>query len=103
MLSPDLFNYYINDLVDRMREEGFESFLYADDLAAIVQGVAQARRLVKVVENWGKQNYLALNKAKCGIMFLTTSRTTRTQKELCRGEIEEIPIVDRYKYLGVTL
>jgi hypothetical protein len=46
VLSPDLFNRYINDLAELLNREGYAAFYYADDLAVIVHGKARVRMLV---------------------------------------------------------
>jgi hypothetical protein len=71
VLSPDLFNRYINDLAERLIREGYAAFYYADDLAVIVYGKARVRTLIQLIESWCKTNFMAINKAKCGAMFLT--------------------------------
>jgi hypothetical protein len=70
VLSPELFNRYINDLVERLVRENFNCFYYADDLAVLVHGEVRIQRLVKSIENWCATNYMALNKQKCCIMCL---------------------------------
>ena len=45
---------------------------------------------------------MALNKSKCGIMFLG-GKNQLTVKETETGFIEELPLIDSYKYLGVYL
>ena len=70
MLSPDLFNRYINDLAERLVREGFAYLYYADDLAVIVHGKARVRLLVELIESWCRVNFMPINKAKCGAMFL---------------------------------
>jgi hypothetical protein len=46
VLSPDLFNRYINDLAERLSREEYAAFYYADDLAVIVHGKARVRMLI---------------------------------------------------------
>ncbi len=45
---------------------------------------------------------MEINKSKCGIMFLS-GQIDLPRKEKIRANIEGIPIVQHYKYLGIIL
>jgi hypothetical protein len=64
--------------------------------------IADVQRLIKSVENWCTRSYMALNKTKCGAMFLAGQSTLSAWK-LCEKNIAGVPIVATYKYLGVHL
>ncbi len=71
VLSPDLFNHYINDLGKRLTRDGYAAFYYADDLAVVVHGKARVRMLIELlIEAWCFKNFMSINKSKCGAMFL---------------------------------
>jgi hypothetical protein len=70
VLSPELFNRYINDLAERLVRDKFNCFYYADDLAVLVHGETRVHQLVKSIESWCTVNFMALNKQKCGVMCL---------------------------------
>jgi hypothetical protein len=46
---------------------------------------------------------MCLNKQKCGILFLSQTRCNLINWELELKEVDNIPIVSNYKYLGVTI
>ena len=45
---------------------------------------------------------MALNKQKCGILQLSNRGNTFTKQEKELANIEGIPFVKQYKYLGIT-
>jgi hypothetical protein len=102
VLSPDLFNRYIDDLASNLVREGFASYYYADDLAVLVHGKSQAQKLIEIIERWCRINFMALNKAKCGIMFLS-GQSQLSAEETQLKHISGVPLVAQYKYLGVFL
>ena len=69
ILSPHLFNLYIDDLamtlVNRLH---LKAYLYADDLGILINGKIELKKTLKAVENRAKGNKMMLNKKKCGIM-----------------------------------
>ena len=81
MLSPDLFNRYVDDLAEELENDGFSAFFYADDLAVIVHGELRLKRTVTLVQNCCNRNHMSLNKAKCGAMFLCPGISTLTADE----------------------
>ena len=103
VLSPDLFNRYVDDLAERLKNKGFEAFFYADDLAIITFGELGARQVITVVTQWCNLNHMQLNKDKCGVMFLSTGHSTLNNWEIRQKTVADVPIVATYKYLGVHL
>ncbi len=85
-----------------MTRDGYAAFYYADDLAVIVHGKARVRMLIELIETWCHTNFMAINKAKCGAMFLA-GHALLSEKEKLLGNIEGVPLVASYKYLGVHL
>ena len=58
-----------NDLIQRLDEEGFEVFAYADDLAIIGKKSNQLEKAIKIVEEWSETNEMMINRKKSGILF----------------------------------
>ncbi len=54
VLSPELFNRYINDLAERLVRDKFNCFYYADDLAVLVHGQLYG------IESWCTVKFMAL-------------------------------------------
>ena len=61
-----LFAYYIDELA-QIIGGAFHTFYFADDLATICMGLRQVKKVIAIVEEWGKKNFMVLNKKKCGI------------------------------------
>ena len=96
MLSPDLFNIYINDLIEQLEEAGLDPLAYADDLAAVCDGEENLYKAMDIIEKWAGQNDIEVNKKKSGILVIQNQRST---VDNYRG----YPVKNWYKYLGVRL
>ena len=68
ILSPMLFNRYVDDLITDLCEK-FQTYAYADDISVLCENMIETKRAIRYIEKWGKKNELNLNKKKCGIMF----------------------------------
>ena len=93
---------YINDLIGLLGREGFKCYFYADDFAVLTHGEQEIIRLAKLVDDWCRDNLMSINKNKCGILFIA-GRNSFSKFETTKKKIADIPIVDSYKYLGITL
>ena len=56
--------------------------------------------ILKKLFDWCKKNFIEVNLSKCGLMELRADRSTTQTVE---GNIMGIPVVHKYKYLGVIL
>ncbi len=63
-----------------LARDGFASYYYAVDLVVLVHGKAKAQKLDELIERWCCINFMALNKAKCGVMFLSGLAALSTEK-----------------------
>ena len=95
LLSPILFNIYINDLIIKLNENSYEVLAYADDLAIIVEGRNSLSNIFNILEKWSKLNGIKVNKNKSGIMVIKG-----IEEEI---EIEGYPVITEYKYLGIMI
>lgn len=102
VLSPFLFNTYINDLSQSLKNINAKFYLYADDLAVLVHGQKKANDVITSVLQWCKKNKMQINAKKCGVMFLGGTRKL-TVAEKAQKTLMDIPIVNCYKYLGVNI
>ena len=96
LISPLLFNIYIDDLICDLSEVGYIVLAYADDLATINRDDLQLLRVVNVTERWSRANMVKINYKKSGIMYLG----------VCVTEVKVLfnfPVVEKYTYLGVTI
>jgi hypothetical protein len=96
ILSPWLFNIYIDDLITELKQYTFEVLGYADDLALICQSPKELEDAMNVLEKWSEENEIAINKKKSGILIID-------QDAGGRFEIRGYPIKLTYKYLGIKL
>ena len=99
VLSPILFNLFINDLIMEFEISGIMVRAYADDIAWVCNSVSQTRTAIEIMSKWAKQNKMTVNSNKSGIIRIL----------LRKGGVKQIsnwlkiPEVRCYKYLGVTI
>jgi len=100
LISPILYDWYVNDLVRALSVEfGQDStYAYADDIAVLCLGNSEVRKALSATESWAASNGAQINKRKCGLLRITKRETPIGIKEL-----EGIPILHEYKYLGLPL
>lgn len=69
ILSPILFNVYINDLIEKVEKiKGTEIYCYADDMVVIGDTRRLFEQAIKKIESWCKKNKMGLNKDKSQIL-----------------------------------
>ena len=95
LISPILFNLYIKVLLKKLANETYETLAYADDLCILAEGYNQLVNTIKIIDNWTKVNWINVNKKKSGIMVVKGNEE--------RNEIDDYPIINEYKYLGITI
>ena len=96
ILSPLLFNVYIDDLVRNLDKTSFEVLAYADDIAVICKDRDQLDQAIATLSLWSKNNHISINKKKSGILVVHKDQSRWVQ-------YMGYPIVKCYKYLGVTV
>ena len=98
LLSPDLFNWYINDLASELNTGSSQGLpnclLFADDILLQTDSIEHGQQMLDHTQAWCVANEMAVNIAKCG----TFSREAAFQVD---GK--PIPVVSSYKYLGVPM
>jgi hypothetical protein len=110
ILSPKLFNIFINDIPlifdescepPKLGDEKINCLMYADDLVMFSESAIGIQnclnRLKEYTVKWG----LEINKKKTKVMIFQKSGT-RPKLNFKFGDIP-IDVTDRYKYLGTTL
>lgn len=126
ILSPALFDIYIEDLAEEISlktELSFEDILfYADDILILCQSPTQIKKCIEIIEKWSELNGMELNKKKSAILPLSsrmakdipfmklekcidsvTQKVTHQEWTPALNEINGIPVVNKYKYLGTYL
>ena len=96
LISPMLFDLYINDLINELDKNSFEVLAYADDLCVLCDGRNQLINVLKIIDKWTELNDIKVNKSKSGIMILKNN----IEKN---DNIDGYPIINEYKYLGIII
>lgn len=124
ILSPALFNIFIEDLAIEISEKlGLDLgdiLKYADDILILCDTIGRTAECIKIIEEWSVRNGMTLNKNKSGIVVFAERsahsvplyrKATEKEKEEgeennwipARKEIQGVPLVSKYKYLGTYL
>lgn len=110
-LSPLLFNLVMNsclDTIDGVTVPGLNQqvpgLLLADDAAIFAENHVQMATNLRKLGEWASKWKMKIGHSKCGLMVLHNPRAHETAKT--RDWIIQdnpIPVVDSYKYLGVSI
>ena len=80
IISPALFNIFIEDLGKELQEKADlnikDILMYADDIMTVCASQTQLTKAIKVIEDWSRRNGMILNKKKSGIMVFASRRAT---------------------------
>lgn len=107
-LSPTLFNVYINDLADSLREIGFP-IIYADDCSVIITAnsfqnlIGKCQLATSTMATWCQKNGLKLNTDKTYAIQFTTKNKSINCSPLIWTEGGSIQSVDGVRFLGITV
>ena len=109
VLSPILFNFYINDLLCILNQNNIVNLAYADDLV-IKFSSEKLNFIIDLVENWSVLNNMKINKAKSAILTVKMGKNYKkfllnfpNAKDINQGNsfYRGYPVVRSYKYLGI--
>ena len=114
-LSPILFILFINDLLDYLpegvdipgvqNEERCSALLFADDIAGLAENTDQVKAFLDGIARWSADWKMPIGAPKCGVMMVGGSE--EEQEEFAQQSFsvddQEIPVVRRYKYLGIWI
>ena len=108
ILSPLLFNFYIDSILNEMKKlkvgcrldfEMCNAFAYADDVVLLGPSYSSVQLMLKVIDNAFKEVDLLLNINKCKtLIFHSRKRSAYPPLRVEGGEIE---YVETFKYLGI--
>ena len=111
MLSPLLFNLFINNLVENIKslnigidigEEKVSLLLYADDLVLLSENENDMQILLDTLSAWCRDNKLQVNENKSNIIHFRTPSVQRTSfKFSCCEKV--LSVTNQYNYLGLLL
>ena len=111
VLSPTLFNLYINDLAKTIKDSNIgiqlndlnvSTLIYADDLVLISENESNLQKMIDIIKDWCSKWRLVVNVGKTKIIHFRTLRNNRTDFEFTYGN-EKLEITNSYVYLGIML
>ena len=110
-LSPLLFNLIINDLALRIKalgegmmadEDLISILLYADDIDLISDIADDLQLKLNCLNGWCSTNGMTVNASKLNVVHFRPNSAPRINNHFVCGA-QELLIMDRYIYLGITL
>ena len=107
--SPDLFNVYINVMLNQQSwlkvpglSEKVKGLHFADDTVVFGESKEELEQNLKKILDWCKINCMEINVSKCGFMKFSNQQTGNDGIEiLYNGEV--VPRAKNYEYLGINL
>ena len=111
VLSPTLFNLYINDLAKEIKESqlgidldnlNLSILLYADDMAIISDTEEKLQKMLDIMYDWCNKWRIKINCNKTNVVHFRPASKVRTNSEFHIGS-NRLQLVEKYKYLGVVL
>ena len=112
ILSPYLFNVYVDDLNIKLNEtkvgcyvsnRPVNNFSYADDLALIAPSATALNQLLKTCELFARENYIIFSTTKSVCMSILPKCSTVTRLPSIYLENSKLTYVENFNYLGHTI
>ena len=112
ILSPHLFNVYVDDLSNQLNKMNIgcvmgntiiNHLMYADDIVLISPSSAGLKSLLNICEKFGEQNDILFNASKSAIMVFKSKTMPSFNIPHFNLNENNIEIVDNFKYLGHIL
>lgn len=109
LLSPLLFDLYVNDLAFELKNTGggvnvgnekICTLMYADDVVIIGDSEADLQNMLQVVNNWCMKWQMVLNQSKTNVVHFRSPSRPKTGFKFSCGDVD-IDITTKYKYLGL--
>ena len=104
--SPQLFNIYIDDLIDKLDSipvpglpNGLRGLLFADDTVITAESSEELTLKLELIKNWMDENSMEINPQKCGVMKISCNNVPPSCT--IKYSDETIQNVKAYTYLGV--
>ena len=101
VLSPYLFNIYVDDLITRLNAQSSVPvcLFYADDGLLLTESFQEAQKLLDQVIEWSGANKQRLKIDKCAVV----SSLPAQQDQEIKIEGECLPRLEEYRYLGFPM
>ncbi len=109
LLSPLLFNIYMNDLSEEIKAMNsgvniddviIAILMFADDIALIVENEGDLQKMMDKLNSWEKWK-IVRNEKKTQVMHFRPS-CIKCRKHIFTCGRAEIQVVDKYRYLGLV-
>ena len=109
ILSPDLFSFYMHDLIELLKKSGFGCYViqvciscifFADDVVLLSPSRHGLQRLLDICVDYCRKFCLDFNAKKSKVMVIGKGRDT----DFFPLSLHNLPLefVSEYRYLGVT-
>ena len=111
LLSPILFNLYINDLVTTIKQscsglsiggENVCTLMYADDLVLLAKNENDLQSMLDALSSWCEQWQISINSDKSEVVHFRSKGRTRSSFVFKVGE-SHLKTVSKYRYLGLFI
>ena len=112
ILSPALFNVYVNDLSEALLSSNtgcningqcINHILYADDTVIMAPSPHSLQNLLNVCDNYAQDNDIKYNEKKTVMMCFKPSGMNNLNIPIFTLNGKILKFVNEYKYLGVTI
>ncbi|KAJ0183170.1 hypothetical protein K1T71_001146 [Dendrolimus kikuchii] len=109
--SPDLFNCYINELIEelsgtpvglRLGDRFVNNLSYADDMVLLSPSIKGMRKLLSICERYAQRHQLVYNAKKTEMLIFRSGRGPSYVPDVYIGG-QPVKIVNTFKYLGHIL
>ncbi|RMH19190.1 MAG: hypothetical protein D6698_06070 [Gammaproteobacteria bacterium] len=115
-MSPLLFNVFINDIIDEIRELGVHvpglprsttlgGLLFADDLVLLSDHPDKLQQSLDAITHWADKWEMQFGVSKCAIMGIDMpiSHLSSLREDQWTLQGQPVPLVEEYVYLGTLL
>jgi hypothetical protein len=112
ILSPTLFNVYMDDLSKKLKMLGvgckidnmcINHLFYADDMVLMAPSASALQKLVSTCETYGKVHAIIFNTEKTVYMSFLPKLLSKLKMPVIYLNSCRIRLVDEYKYLGIYI
>ncbi len=111
IISPLLFNLFVNDLATEIKnsvkslnigDELVALLLFADDLVVLCESEEDLQAVLDIIHKWCNQWKMSVNIDKTKVVHFSSPSMSATQHVFTCGS-NTIEVVDHHKYLGLIL
>ena len=74
VISPFLFNIFIDDLLRELEKVNEDFWVYVDDIAFGFRSANEFWIKMKIIERWSEKNKMKINNDKCELMIVNKAK-----------------------------